>query len=73
MDELSVEGLDALLDLILVPGKPRNPSRRKLAGPPERRAEKLNNLLHKHSVFRWLDLLNKRTANRLNKRLIPSL
>jgi hypothetical protein len=36
---------------------------------PERHAEKLNNLLHTHSIFRWLDLLNKRTANCLNKRI----
>jgi hypothetical protein len=37
----------------------------------ERRAEKLNNLLHTHSIFCWLDLLNKRTANCLNKRISP--
>jgi hypothetical protein len=39
------------------------------AGLLKRRAEKLNNLLHTHSIFRWLDLLNKRTANCLNKRI----
>jgi hypothetical protein len=35
----------------------------------KRPAEKLNNLLHTHSIFRQLDLLNKRTANCLNKRI----
>jgi hypothetical protein len=32
-------------------------------------AKKINNLLNAHSIFRWLDLLNKRTANCLNKRI----
>ena len=39
------------------------------ADMPERRAEELNDLLHYQSIFRLLDLLNKRTANRLNKRI----
>jgi hypothetical protein len=34
-----------------------------------RPAEKLNNPLHKHSIFRWLDLLNKRITHCLNKRI----
>jgi hypothetical protein len=32
-------------------------------------AKKLNNLLNAHSIFRRLDLLNKRTADCLNKRI----
>jgi hypothetical protein len=39
------------------------------AGLLKRRVEKFINLLHAHSIFRWLDLLNKRTANCLNKRI----
>jgi hypothetical protein len=35
----------------------------------KRCAEKLNPFLQTHSIFRWLDLLNKRTANCLNKRI----
>jgi hypothetical protein len=32
-------------------------------------AKKINSLLHAHSIFRWLDLLNKRAADCLNKRI----
>jgi hypothetical protein len=39
------------------------------ADPRKRHTEKPNNLLNTHSIFRWLDLLNKRTANYLNKRI----
>jgi hypothetical protein len=36
---------------------------------PNAALKKLNNFLHTHSIFRWLDSLNKRTANCLNKRI----
>jgi hypothetical protein len=39
------------------------------ANPRKRHAEKLNSLLHTHSIFRWLDLLNKRITHCLNKRI----
>jgi hypothetical protein len=62
IDEIPVEVLDAPLDLALALQVRR---KRKMSVD----AKKLNNLLHTHSIFRWLDLLNKRTANCLNKRI----
>jgi len=39
------------------------------ANPRKRHAKKLNIILHTHSIFRWLNLLNKRIMHCLNKRI----